>query len=146
VVLERDARGEIRPIPLESGGLALTLALVTLINRGTASGAEIVAGAMQDNHRAILVGEKTFGTGTVLQKFPLTDGSALILAIEEWLTPEGHVIWHWGIMPSVAVSLPACVTPLIPEREKGMAAAELRASGDEQLLRALDLLARLGSK
>ena len=140
VVLERNATGKIAPVPVESGGLALALPLVVLINGGTASGAEIVAGALQDAHRADLLGEKTFGTGTVLQAFPLSDGSALMLAIEEWLTPDGHVIWHQGIIPNMVVSLPPDVTPLIPEREKGMTVAELRASGDGQLLRALDFL------
>jgi carboxyl-terminal processing protease len=146
VVLERNARGEIKPIPVEHGGLMLTLPLVALINGGTASGAEIVAGALQDGHRAILVGEKTFGTGTVLRQFPLTDGSALLLAIEEWLTPAGQVIWHRGITPSMVVTLPTDVTPLIPERVRGMTVAELRGSGDEQLLRALSLLGRSESK
>lgn len=140
VVLETNAVGKTKPVPVESGGLALTVPLVGLINGGTASGAEIVAGALQDAHRATLVGEKTFGTGTVLQEFPLTDGSALLLAIEEWLTPAGNVIWHRGITPNLVVSLPDDVTPLISEQEKGMSVAELRASGDEQLLRALDLL------
>jgi carboxyl-terminal processing protease len=140
VVLVRNAIGKIKPVRVESGGLALTLPLVGLINGGTASGAEIVAGALQDAHRAILVGEKTFGTGTVLQEFPLNDGSALLLAIDEWLTPARNVIWHRGITPNEVVSLPADVAPLIPEEEKGMTRAELWASGDEQLLRALDLL------
>jgi carboxyl-terminal processing protease len=140
VVLEKNAKGEMRPIPVESGGLVLTLPLVALINAGTASGAEIVAGALQDRHRATLVGEKTFGTGTVLQEFRLTDGSALLLATAEWLTPDGHVIWHQGITPNVVVPLPADANPLTPEREKEMTVAELQASGDEQLLRALDLL------
>ena len=140
VVLEKNALGKIKPVPVEFGGLALTLPLVALINGGTASAAEIVAGALQDTHRAILVGEKTFGTGTVLQEFPLTDGSALLLAIDEWLTPDGNVIWHRGITPNVVAPLPPAVSPLIPDREKGMTEAELRASGDEQLLRALDFL------
>jgi carboxyl-terminal processing protease len=140
VVLEKDTAGRITAVPVESGGLALALPLVVLMNGGTASAAEIVVGALQDAHRATLVGEKTFGTGTVLREFPLTDGSALLLAIDEWLTPDGHVIWHRGIMPNVVVSLAPGVTPLIPEREKGMTSAELRASGDEQLLRALDFL------
>jgi carboxyl-terminal processing protease len=140
VVLEKNAMGEITAIPVESGGLALNLPMVVLINGGAASAAEIVAGALQDGRRASLVGEKTFGTGTVLQEFPLTDGSSLLLATDEWLTPEGHVIWHRGITPDVAVSLPSDVMPLVPEREKSMTAAELKASGDEQLLRALDLL------
>jgi carboxyl-terminal processing protease len=142
VVLEKNARGKITAVPVESGGVALTLPMVALINGGTASGAEIVAGALQDAHRATLVGEKTFGTGTVLKEFPLSDGSALLLAIDEWLTPAGHVIWHRGITPNVVVSVPPDVTPLLPEQEKGMTVAELQASGDEQLLRALDLLHR----
>jgi carboxyl-terminal processing protease len=140
VVLEKNAMGKITAIPVKSGGLALTLPMVVLINEGAASAAEIVAGALQDGHRASLVGEKTFGTGTVLQEFPLTDGSSLLLATDEWLTPDGHVIWHLGITPDVAVSLPPDIMPLVPEREKSMTAAELKASGDAQLLRALDLL------
>jgi carboxyl-terminal processing protease len=99
VLLERNAHDEIRPVPVQSGGVATALPMVVLINGGTSSGAEIVAGALQDAHRADLVGEKTFGTGTVLQTFPLSDGSALMLAIEEWFTPDGHVIWHHGIYP-----------------------------------------------
>jgi carboxyl-terminal processing protease len=82
VLLERNAHDEIRPVPVQSGGVATALPMVVLINGGTSSGAEIVAGALQDAHRADLVGEKTFGTGTVLQTFPLSDGSALMLAIE----------------------------------------------------------------
>ncbi len=146
VVLERNAAGKIKPIPVEPGGLALTLPLVSLINSGTASGAEIVAGALQDAHRALLVGEKTFGTGTVLREFPLTDGSALMLAVEEWLTPAGNLIWHRGITPNVVVPLPVDVTPLVPEQERGMTVAQLTASNDTQLLKALDLLNHLESK
>jgi carboxyl-terminal processing protease len=114
--------------------------MVALINGGTSSGAEIVAGALQDAHRATLVGEKTFGTGTVLESFSLSDGSALMLATEEWLTPAGRIIWHQGISPDVLVSLPSDVTPLFPEKERGMTADHFLASGDAQLLKALDLL------
>jgi len=120
------------------------LPLVVLINQGTASAAEIVAGALQDAHRATLVGETTFGTGTVLNEFHLSDGSVLLLATEEWLTPNGRVIWHQGISPDVAVSLPSTTAPLFPEAERGMTPEPLRASGDEQLLRALELLGGSG--
>ncbi len=140
VLLEKNALGKIKPVPVRPGGVATSLRLVVLINGGTSSGAEIVAGALQDAHRAKLVGEKTFGTGTVLETFSLSDGSALMLAIEEWLTPAGKVIWHHGIVPDLAVSLPPEVTPLIPTNEKGLTAEELRNSKDTQLLRALDLL------
>lgn len=140
VLLEKNALGKIKPVPVRSGGVATSLPLVVLINGGTSSGAEIVAGAFQDAHRAKLVGEKTFGTGTVLETFSLSDGSAMMLAIEEWLTPAGHVIWHHGISPDVVVPLPAEVTPLIPASEKGLTAEELQNSRDVQLLRALHLL------
>lgn len=140
VLLEKNAAGKIHPVPVKSGGAAISLPLVVLINGGTSSGAEIIAGALQDAHRAKLVGEKTFGTGTVLQTFSLSDGSALMLAIEEWLTPAGHVIWHQGISPDIVVPLPPEVTPLIPTIEKELTAEEFRKSKDVQLLRALDLL------
>ncbi len=140
VALERNSAGEITPVPLRSGGLALAIPLVVLVNGGTASAPEIVAGALQDAHRAKVVGEKTFGTGTVLEKFPLSDGSALLLATEEWLTPAGRTIWHQGISPDVVVPLPEGANPLFPQAEKDLTEAGLRASKDEQLLRALDLL------
>ncbi len=140
VLLEKNAFDKIRPVPVQPGGVATDIPMVVLINGGTSSGAEIVAGALQDGHRTKLVGEKTFGTGTVLQTFPLSDGSALMLAIEEWLTPDGHVIWHHGITPDIVVSLPSEATLLSPRTEKELTGRELRESGDAQLLRALDLL------
>ena len=143
MLLEKNALGKIRPVPVESGGVATALPMVVLINGGTSSGAEIVAGALQDAHRAKLVGEKTFGTGTVLQTFSLSDGSALMLAIEEWLTPDGHLIWHQGITPDVVVSLPPDASPLLPATEKEWIGGKLRESGDVQLFRALDLFIQL---
>jgi carboxyl-terminal processing protease len=140
VVLERDSLGKARPVHVSPGGLARSIPMVALVNGGTSSGAEIVAGALQDGRRAKLVGEKTFGTGTVLQEFPLTDGSALMLAIEEWLTPAGHEIWHRGIVPDLVVSLPLQGELLLPVMEREMTAAQLKVSSDTQLLRALELL------
>lgn len=139
ILLEKDASGKITPVRAWPGGVALTIPMVVLINGGTSSGAEIVAGALQDAHRAKLVGEKTFGTGTVLETFSLPDGSALMLATKEWLTPAGRVIWHQGIHPDVLIPLPPEVIPVVPMAERGMSMAQLRASGDEQLLRALDM-------
>jgi carboxyl-terminal processing protease len=63
-----------------------------------------------------------------------------MLAIEEWLTPDGHVIWHHGITPDVVVPLPPEATPLLPVTEKELTEENLKESGDVQLLRALDLL------
>ncbi len=142
VLLVKNARGQEKPVATQTGGEATRIPLVVLINGGTASGAEIVAGALQDAHRAQLVGDATFGTGTVLKEFKLMDGSALLLAIEEWLTPSGNVIWHKGITPNIVVSLSAGVLPLFPDAEHSMTAAQLQQSHDAQLLRAMDLLAQ----
>ena len=88
------------------------------------------------------MGETTFGIGTVLEQFPLSGGSALLLAVEEWLTPSGHTFWHKGIAPNVVVALPSDANMLLPEAELDMTAAQLQASGDAQLLRALTLLGK----
>jgi carboxyl-terminal processing protease len=140
VLEEKNAKGEIRPVPVSADVRKNALPLVVLLNAGTASAAEIVAGALQDSGRARLVGETTFGTGTVLKTTPLSDGSALQLAVLEWLTPKGRTIWHKGIKPDVTVALPGEAWLLIPEAEKGMTAEELRMSSDRQLLRAIDIL------
>ena len=140
VVLEQDSVGAVTHVPVPTHDAVFALPMVGLINGGTASGAEIVAGALKDAHRATLVGEKTFGTGTVLTPFPLSDGSALLLATKEWLTPAGSLIWHKGITPDVVVPLPADLRPLYPSAEEGMTPATLRSGHDLQLRRALDLL------
>jgi carboxyl-terminal processing protease len=142
VLLEKDAEGKITPVPVQSGGIAPDVPLAVLINGGTASASEIVAGALKDALRATLVGETTFGTGTVLSQFRLSDGSALLLAVKEWLTPDGSTIWHTGITPNISVALPPGVVPSVPQTEQGMTLAALKATHDEQLLRALSLLTR----
>ncbi len=140
VLLMKDPSGDSVPVPVEKGGVAPKLPVVVIINQGSASAAEIVAGALQDAHRATLVGEKTFGTGTVLREFPLADGSALLLAIEEWLTPAGRSFWHQGLAPDVVVALSDQVTPLLPSTERHMSAEELMGSEDLQLLRAFEVV------
>ena len=92
IVLQEKEPGGRSPASRWYGGLAPDIPLVVLVNTGTGSAAEILSGALQDARRAQLIGEKTFGTGTVLKQFPLHDGSALLLAIQEWLTPKGRVI------------------------------------------------------
>jgi carboxyl-terminal processing protease len=144
VLLEKNAQGQITPVPVQPGGVAPDVPVVVLINAGTASAAEIVAGALQDERGATLVGETTFGTGTVLSEFSLSDGSALLLATEEWLTPNGRTIWHKGISPNDVISLPPTGAPLFPEAEQGMTSAQLQNSEDKQLLKALDLLTQSG--
>lgn len=142
VLLVKDAKGQEQAIPVESGGLATQMPMVVLVNQGTASASEIVAGALQDAHRATLIGETTFGTGTVLNAFPLSDGSQVLLATEEWLTPSGRVIWHKGITPDVTVSLSSTVTPLVPDDLRGMTSTQLQSSQDMQLLNAISELTK----
>ncbi len=137
VLLEKNVNGQVRRVPVLDDVRKTRLPMVVLINPGTASASEIVAGALKDAARARLVGEKTFGTGTVLQEFPLSNGAALMLAVEEWLTPDGHTIWHRGIEPQKVVSLPPDVLLLRPQDEKRLSAAEFRKTKDKQMLGAL---------
>jgi carboxyl-terminal processing protease len=140
VLLRKDAEGKIEPEPVLRGGLAAEIPLVVLINLGTASGSEITAGAIQDAHRGLLVGEKTFGTGTVLRQFSLSDGSAMLLAVEEWLTPNGRAIWKLGLEPDETAALPLNVAPVYPSSAQALTVEQIRALGDTQLLRAIELL------
>ena len=146
VLQVKDAGGKITPIFVESGGVLPDLPVVALVNEGTASGAEIVAGALHDNKRAILVGETTFGTGTVLEEFALSDGSALLLAIQEWLTPDGHTIWHRGISPDIVVGLPPLAFPLLPASVSGLTSEGLWKTEDAQLLRALHIITKAAAR
>jgi carboxyl-terminal processing protease len=141
VFIEQDANGRRKDVPVsKNGGAAGDLPVVVLIDEGTASSAEIFAGALQDYGRAKLVGTRTFGTGTVLEPFRLVDGSAVLLAVDEWLTPKGRRIWHEGITPDVVVELPADATLLDPDEESNLTAEGLAHTEDKQLLKAYELL------
>lgn len=90
----------------ESSGQALTSdPLVVLVNQGTASASEILAGALQDNGRALLVGEKTFGKGLIQSLFELSDGSGLAVTVAKYETPNHHDINQQGIEPNRTVPL-----------------------------------------
>ncbi len=122
--------------------------IVVLANLGSASAAEIVTGCLQDLHRAVVLGEKTFGKGSVQTIFPLDDGSALKLTVAKYYTPSHKVIHEHGITPDIFVPLtdaeeaavmikrsPGGVESL-PEKDR----AAVEAVQDEQLDRAEDLL------
>ena len=135
-----DASGRKTSIPVQDGGVATKIPLVVLVDHQTASSSEIVAGALQDNGRAKIVGQTTFGTGTVLSQFDLADGSAIRIGTIQWLTPKGNAIWHKGIVPDVSVALASGVNPQVPATLRTNSAAQVQASGDAQLLAALRLL------
>jgi len=141
VFVERSADGKETTHPVTPGGTATDLPLIVLVDGGTASSSEIVSGAIQDAGRAQIVGIKTFGTGTVLGEFPLTDGSALRVGTVEWLTPSGRRIWHEGITPDVIVERATDVAPLDPEAVAKLTPAEVESIKDPQLARALSLVA-----
>jgi carboxyl-terminal processing protease len=140
VVLRQDARGEVKEERVPDDAQPTTLPVVVLINEGSASASEIVSGAIQDYGRGMLVGETTFGTGTVLNEFPLSDGSAILLATEQWLTPDGRIIWREGIVPDETVELTGPVRLVVPDTADDLTAEELLASDDLQLLRAIEML------
>jgi len=140
VLLQEDADGTRIAYAAKPDGVVTDLPLVVLINRGSASSAEIFAGAIQDHERGILVGETTFGTGTVLRPFSLSDGSAILLGTSQWLTPKGRLIRKQGIEPDIVVEVPAGRNLLTPLELRGMTLAELLTSEDAQLLEALKVL------
>jgi carboxyl-terminal processing protease len=92
---------------IQPGGVAPSLPLVVLVDGGTASAAEIVTAALRDYHRATIVGEPTFGKGSVQLDYTLPDGDDLHLTVEKWYGPAGESIDGKGITPQVVVGLPS---------------------------------------
>jgi carboxyl-terminal processing protease len=119
--------------------------IVLLINEGSASGAEIVAGALKDLHRAVLVGETTFGKGSVQNVLQLPDGSAVRFTTAKYYTPSRQVIQGNGVTPNIRVGM-------TPEQERALYALRNTGSSkpeeetniiktkDPQMLRAIDAL------
>ena len=87
----------------QGGGLAEGKTIVVLVNEGTASAAEIVAGALKENHRAVIVGNRSFGKGSVQTIFSMGDSGALRLTTALYYTPSGRTIQAWGILPDLLI-------------------------------------------
>ncbi|MCK9554621.1 S41 family peptidase [bacterium] len=130
--------------------------IAVLINNGSASGSEIVAGALKDYKKAILIGEKTFGKGSVQSVIPLNDGSALRLTTAKYFTPSGVTIHGVGIIPDIEVDISdeeevKLVLKKYAELEKALKQSEQTDNAEKnavdeeevkdiQLQRAIDLL------
>jgi carboxyl-terminal processing protease len=127
-----------RPVKTVPGGLATDIPMVALINRGSASAAEITAGALSDNDRADLIGQTTFGTGTVLTPFPLDDGSIVLLGTALWLEPDGDQIWKQGVEPDEEVVLGDQAEQIRPSQGDTISSSALQGSTDSQLQAAFE--------
>ena len=143
VLIEQDSKGNQTKYNVTGQTVDTGIPMIVLVNNNTASAAEIVSGALQDNGRALIMGATTFGTGTVLQEYDLSDGSAILLGVDEWLTPKGNFIRNQGITPNIKVPMAASVTVLTPdaENQNNMTLAQIMKSGDVQLIAAINYLA-----
>ncbi len=105
VVLEENSEGSRETLSVARKGIMYEIPIVVLINKGSASASEIVSGALRDNKRAILVGETSFGKGTIQQATDLGNGAGLHITIAKWLTPNGTWVHGKGLKPDIEVSL-----------------------------------------
>jgi carboxyl-terminal processing protease len=126
VFYERDKDGNDIVFSARRGGAAVHMPLAVLVNEGTASASEIVAGALQDHQRGFLIGERTFGKGALQSIHELSDFSSVHVTIAHWLTPNRHEIQGAGLLPDIEVA---------PSQEA------LDRGEDPQLARALEYLA-----
>lgn len=109
--------------------------IVVLVNEGSASASEIVAGALQDNRRATIVGTSTFGKGTVQTVMPLSNGDAIKLTTAHYFTPSGTSIHETGIAPDFIITIDSKASPI-----RARLSNELQLNKDAQLTRAVELL------
>ena len=106
VVSEESAQDK-KSLSVTREGKLVDAPIIVLVNKGSASASEIVAGALRDDKKTILVGETTFGKGTIQQAEDLGSGSGLHITIAKWLTPNGTWVNGAGLKPDDAVALDA---------------------------------------
>ena len=148
VLLEQDSTGQQTPIPVYGNPIDTTSPIVVLVNRNTDSSAEIVTAALKENNRATVIGETTFGTGTILEQINLPDGSALSLGTLEWLTPNGHFVRQvpgdpnsGGVTPNIEIHQdPKLLLTANQENLSNMSLQQILNSGDAQLVGAIQYL------
>src|SRR5258708_10666775 len=105
VVTQDKGNGDTTPLNVNRNGILQNIPLVVLINKGSASASEIVAGALRDNKRAKLIGDTSFGKGTVQEAIDLGNGAGVHVTIAKCLTPNGTWVHGKGLTPDVSVSL-----------------------------------------
>ena len=139
VYVRKDASGEREEITVEGDPESTNAPLTVLVNGGSASSAEILAGALRDDGRATVIGETTYGTGTVLSEFALRDGSSILLGVAEWLTPAGDFIRETGIKPDVKVPLENGAEQITPDSARDLSREQILGK-DAQLRAAYEKL------
>jgi carboxyl-terminal processing protease len=105
VVQVRSNKGEITQLSVKTDKPRTDLSMVVLVDKASASGSEVLAGALQDHKRATIAGTTTYGKGSVDALYPLSDGSGLYLTIARWLTPNGRLIEGQGIEPDITLDV-----------------------------------------
>lgn len=100
-----DNRGALTEYPVRNTSLKTDLPVVVLVDNASASGSEVLSGALQDYERAVIAGTTTFGKGSVNILQELADGSGLYITIGRWLTPDGRLIEGQGIRPDIELDL-----------------------------------------
>ena len=135
VLYQHQERGEVAQDVMleEESGLARDLPLVVLIDRSSASAAEIVAASLRDNDRAEVIGVQTFGTATVVTSFDLDDGSIAAIGTALWKSPSGEFARDAGIEPTIFVEMPPGVDPLEFESGSTLTQEAIAAHQDLQL-------------
>ena len=105
VVMQEDGSGQRTSLSVSRPGSLTDYPLIVLINKGSASASEIVAGALHDYNRAKLLGEKSFGKGTIQQAVDVDSGASVHISVAKWLTPNGTWVHKQGIEPDIKVDL-----------------------------------------
>ncbi len=138
---EQDSEGEMREVStVGSSGEWQEGPLVVLIDGDSASAAEITSSSIENNDRGILIGQQTFGTGTVLLPMELSDGSTVLIGTELWLTADGEVIWKEGVPPTIEIANEPGVQVTLPFTydDNEVSSDQFAELQDDQLLAAFD--------